>query len=148
MWEKPRSAPSISNGGFPSLYKSIGVYSGDFRKKNDEPPYPRLSTTNRKIYTFSMAGKIYKFQAEIRKVPNIDGAYIVFPYDIKKEFGKGRIKVHAEFDGEPYDGSVVNMGIKNDDGSICYIIGILKSIREKINKQAGDIISVKITERQ
>ena len=91
--------------------------------------------------------KLYKFKAEIRKVPDIDGAYVVFPYDIKKEFGKGRVKVHAEFDGEPYDGSLVNMGIKNEDGSICYIIGILKSIRQKINKQAGDIISVKITER-
>ena len=91
--------------------------------------------------------KLYKFMAEIRKVPDIDGAYVVFPYDIKKEFGKGRVKVHAEFDGEPYDGSVVNMGIKNDDGSVCYIIGILKSIRQKINKQAGDTITVKITER-
>ena len=99
------------------------------------------------IYILSMGKKLYEFQAEIRKVDGIDGAYIVFPYDIKKEFGKGRIKVHAEFDGEPYDGSVVNMGIKNEDGSICYIIGILKSIRQKINKQAGDTINVKIRER-
>jgi hypothetical protein len=94
-----------------------------------------------------MGRKLYEYQATIKKVPNIDGAYIEFPYDIKKEFGKGRIKVHAEFDGEPYDGSVVNMGIKHDDGSICYIIGILKEIRKKINKQAGDIVNVKITER-
>ena len=94
-----------------------------------------------------MSRKSYEFQAKIQKVPDIDGAYIVFPYDIKKEFGKGRVKVHAEFDGEPYDGSVVNMGMKNDDGSICYIIGILKNIRQKIGKQAGDTISVKITER-
>ena len=45
------------------------------------------------------------------------------PYDIKKEFGKGRVKVRATFDGIVYDGSIVNMGIKNDDGSVCYIIG-------------------------
>jgi len=91
--------------------------------------------------------KVYEFQAAIKKVDGIDGAYIEFPHDLKKEFGKGRLKVHAEFDGEPYDGSIVNMGVKNDDGSICYIIGIRKDIREKINKQAGDIINVKIVER-
>ena len=93
-----------------------------------------------------MSKKQYVFQAEIKKVPDVDGAYIEFPYDIRKEFGKGRVKVHAEFNGEPYEGSVVNMGIKHDDGSICYIIGVLKSIRKKINKQAGDIINVKIVE--
>jgi len=92
--------------------------------------------------------KIYTFTAEIKKVPNIDGAYVEFPYDLKKEFGKGRLKVHAEFDGVPYDGSIVNMGMKRDDGSICYIIGILKDIRKKINKQAGDKTNVTIRERQ
>ena len=94
-----------------------------------------------------MDRKVYKFQAEIRKVSGIDGAYIEFPYDLKKEFGKGRIKVHAEFDGEPYDGSVVNMGMKREDGSVCYILGIRKDIRQKISKQAGDIINVKVVER-
>ena len=94
-----------------------------------------------------MNQRIFKFKAEIKKVPDIDGAYIEFPYDIKKEFGKGRVKVHAEFDDIPYDGSIVNMGLKNDNGSICYIIGITKSIRQKANKQAGDTIKVKICER-
>ena len=89
-----------------------------------------------------MAQNSYKFTAEIKKVPGIDGAYVEFPYDLKKEFGKGRLKVHASFDGEPYDGSIVNMGLKREDGSICYIIGIRKDIRQKINKQAGDSISV------
>ncbi|MDR2475142.1 MAG: DUF1905 domain-containing protein, partial [Bacteroidales bacterium] len=85
---------------------------------------------------------LYEFEAEIKKVPDIDGAYVIFPYDIKKEFGKGRVKVTAEFDGVLYDGSIVNMGVKNEDGSICYIIGIRKDIREKINKQAGDVVKV------
>lgn len=79
--------------------------------------------------------KIYDYEAVIQKVPDIDGAFVVFPYDVKAEFGKGRIKVRATFDTEPYDGSIVNMGIKNDDGSICYIIGIRKDIRAKIAKQ-------------
>lgn len=91
--------------------------------------------------------KKFEFEAIIKKVPDIDGAYVEFPYDVRKEFGKGRVKVHAEFDGYPYDGSIVNMGVKNEDGSICYIIGILKDIRQKINKQAGDIVKVTIKER-
>ena len=95
-----------------------------------------------------MNEKIYEFEAEIQKVPNIDGAYIKFPYDIRKEFAKGRVKVHATFDDEPYEGSIVNMGIKNKDGSICYIIGIRKDIRQKINKQAGDKVNVIIKERK
>ena len=95
---------------------------------------------------YMMKRKTYEFTAEIKKVPDINGAYIEFPYDLKKEFGKGRIKVHAEFDGEPYDGSIVNMGLKNKDGTICYIIGIRKDIREKINKSFGDKITVKIME--
>ncbi|GHT54510.1 hypothetical protein FACS189451_09500 [Bacteroidia bacterium] len=95
-----------------------------------------------------MNGKVYEFEAEIKKVPGIDGAYVEFPYDLKKEFGKGRVKVHAEFDGEPYDGSIVNMGIKHEDGSVCYIIGIRKDIRQRINKQAGEKIMVNIKERE
>ena len=63
-------------------------------------------------------------------------------YDVREEFYAGRAKVHVEFDGEPYDGSVVNMGVKNADGSVCYIIGILKDIRNKLGKQPGDMVSV------
>ena len=92
--------------------------------------------------------KIYEYDAIIRKVPDMDGAYVEFPYDLKSEFGKGRVKVHATFDGVPYDGSIVNMGVKNADGSICYIIGLRKDIRAAINKQAGDIVKVVVTERK
>lgn len=91
--------------------------------------------------------KIYEFEAEIKKVPEIDGAYVEFPYDVKAEFDKGRVKVRATFDGEPYDGSIVNMGVKNTDGSVCYIIGLRKDIRAKIGKQPGDSVKVTITER-
>ena len=88
--------------------------------------------------------KTYEFEAIIEPVPEKGGAFIRFPYDIRKEFGKGRIKVHAEFDGVFYDGSIVNMGVKNEDGSICYIIGIRKDIQKQMNKYVGDSISVKI----
>lgn len=91
--------------------------------------------------------KIYEFEAIIRKVPDLDGAFIEFPYDIREEFGKGRVKVHVTFDGEPYDGSIVNMGVKNEDGSVCYIIGLRKDIREKISKQPGDSVFVTVMQR-
>ena len=95
-----------------------------------------------------MNTKTYEFDSIIQKVPDQDGAYIAVPFDIRTEFGKGRVKVHAAFDGKPYDGSIVNMGVKNPDGSICYIIGIRKDIRAKINKQPGDIARVTIRERE
>ena len=94
-----------------------------------------------------MNKKKYEFETTIQKVPDQDGAYIAVPFDIREEFGKGRVKVHSTFDGEPYDGSIVNMGVKNEDGSICYIIGIRKDIRAKIGKQAGDTVKVSVTER-
>lgn len=89
-----------------------------------------------------MNKKIYEFEAELKKVPDIDGAYIVFPYDVKEEFGKGRVKVFATFDGEPYEGSLVKM--KTPD----HIIGVRKEIRKTIQKQAGDRIRVTIQERE
>lgn len=94
-----------------------------------------------------MTDNLYRFRATIHTIPQNGGAYIEFPYDIRKEFGKGRVSVHVTFDGLPYDGSIVNMGVKNADGSICYIIGVLKSIREKLNKSEGDTVEVTVCER-
>lgn len=95
-----------------------------------------------------MNDKVYEYDAVILSSEiGKGGAFVPFPYDIRAEFGKGRIKVHATFDGEPYDGSVVNMGVKNPDGSACYIIGVLKDIRAKIGKQLGDSVHVTIIER-
>ena len=85
--------------------------------------------------------KLYEFEAEIKKVPDIDGAYIEIPFDVKAEFGKGRVPVIATFDGEPYEGSLVKMKTP------CHIIGIRKEIRAKIENQHGDIINVTIKER-
>ena len=65
-----------------------------------------------------MNPKIYEFTAVIRKVPDIDGAYVEIPFDVREEFGKGRVKVHATFDGVGYDGSLVRMGTP------CHILGL------------------------
>lgn len=91
--------------------------------------------------------KRYEFDAMLYEVPDTGGAYVVFPWNVREEFGKGRVKVHAEFDGLPYDGSIVNMGVKDENGDICYIIGVLKSIRQKLGKKEGDALHVLITER-
>ena len=90
-----------------------------------------------------MNQKVYEYESLIYAAGDTGGAYVIFPYDIRKEFGRGRVKVHVTFDGEPYDGSIVNMGVKNEDGSICYIIGIRKDIREKIKKQPGDRVLIR-----
>lgn len=95
-----------------------------------------------------MKGKCYEFEAVIEAVPGKGGAFVRFPYDLRQEFGKGRIKVHARFDGVDYDGSIVNMGLKNEDGSTAYILGILKEIRKQLGKEPGDMVRVIVQERE
>ena len=91
--------------------------------------------------------KTYEFDAVLHETPDNGGAYVIFPWDIRREFGKGRVKVHALFDGVPYDGSVVNMGVKDADGNICYVIGVRKAIRAQLQKHDGDSVHVVIKER-
>lgn len=95
----------------------------------------------------AVTDKEYSFNAILHETGE-GGAYVVFPWDIREEFGRGRVKVHAEFDGISYDGSIVNMGVKDADGKTCYIIGVLKSIRKTLGKADGDTVGVKITARR
>ena len=75
-----------------------------------------------------MNNKVYEYDGIIHEIPE-------------------KVKVHVTFDGIAYDGSIVNMGLKHDDGSICYIIGLLKSIRTKLKKGEGDSIHVVLKQR-
>ena len=86
--------------------------------------------------------KEYAFDAEIQKVPDLDGAYVEIPFDVKEAFGKGRVLVHAAFDGEPYDGQLVRMGTP------CHIHRVRKDIRAKIGKQPGHMVHVTLPERE
>lgn len=86
--------------------------------------------------------KSFEFEAIIKKVPDLNGAYIEIPLDVKAVFGKGRVPVRATFDGEHYDGQLVKMGTPG------HIIGIRKDIRAKIGKQPGDTIHVTLQERE
>ena len=84
---------------------------------------------------------ILEFDAEILQNGDMDAAYVEVPFDIKALFGKGRLLVHATFDGVPYDGQIVKMGTPY------YIIGVRKDIRKQIGKTFGDTVHVTFCER-
>lgn len=88
-----------------------------------------------------MNERTFAFDAVIQKVEGQDAAYVEVPFDVRQAFGKGRVPVHATFDGAPYDGQVVRMGTPG------HIIGIRKDIRAAIGKQAGDTVRVTLRER-
>jgi len=83
----------------------------------------------------------FEFDAPILQNEDMDAAYVEVPFDIKKLFGKGRLAVHATFDGVPYDGQIVRMGTP------CHIIGLRKDIRKLIGKSFGDTVHVSFRER-
>lgn len=89
----------------------------------------------------------FEYDEIIHEVPVSGGAYVIFPWNIREVFGKGRVKINAKFDGIPYSGSIVNMGVKDSAGNICYVIGILKSIREKLGKKDGDSLHIIVEEK-
>ena len=66
-------------------------------------------------------------------------------------YGKtGNIKIAVVSDDKDYldaDGNIVNMGVKNEDGSVCYILGMLKAIRAQLGKGDGDTVHMVIVER-
>src|SRR5215510_10775453 len=80
--------------------------------------------------------KTYKFKAKIQAGDG-GGAYVLFPYDVEKEFGtKGRVPVKATFDGVLDAGSLVKYGTPQ------HLLGVPKAIREQIGKAPGDQIEV------
>ena len=85
---------------------------------------------------------MYRFNAVLTQNEGMDAAFVVVPIDIRKEFGKGRLKVNATFDGVPYSGSIVNMGLKDEEGNICDIIGVTKAVRQQLGKTFGDEVEV------
>lgn len=86
--------------------------------------------------------KTYAFDAIIKQNGDMDAAYVEVPFDIKALFGKGRLLVNVTFDGAPYQGQIVRMGLP------CYLIGVRKDIRTKIGKTFGDTVHVTFMERE
>lgn len=68
------------------------------------------------------------------------GAFVTVPFNVERAFGKKRVPVNATIDGEPYQGSLVRMG------GPCHMLIVLKEIREKIGKGAGDEVQVTVEE--
>jgi bifunctional DNA-binding transcriptional regulator/antitoxin component of YhaV-PrlF toxin-antitoxin module len=80
--------------------------------------------------------KRYKFKAKIEDTLS-GGAYVLFPYDVQKEFGiKGRVPVKVTFNGVPYTGSMIKYGAPQ------HMLPVLKGIREQTGKGPGDTIEV------
>ena len=88
----------------------------------------------------------YCFEAVLEAVPERGGAYVRFPYDLRQEFGRGRVRVQADFDGVSYRGSLVYMGVFREGGTPCPILGVRKDIRERLGKQPGDTVTVTLEE--
>lgn len=84
-------------------------------------------------------GETYTFSARVESARG-GGAYVAIPFDVEQAFGKKRVPVNATIDGVPYRGSLVRMG------ESCHVLGILKSIRETIGKQVGDMVEVTLEE--
>lgn len=68
--------------------------------------------------------KVYQYTAAIKASEvGKGGAYVIFPYDIREEFGRGRVKVYVTFDG------------------------VRKAIREQLHKTIGDSLIVTVQEK-
>lgn len=82
--------------------------------------------------------KKYKFNAKVHSGDG-GGAYVLFPYDVEKEFGtKGKVPVKVTFDGVADAGSLMKYGLPQ------HFVGLHKWIREKIGKQPGDTVEVEL----
>lgn len=80
----------------------------------------------------------YRFTARI-EAANGGGAYVLFPFDVQKEFGsKGKIPIKATFNGIPYTGTMIRYGHPE------HMVPLLKAIREQIGKGPGDKIEVEV----
>lgn len=82
-----------------------------------------------------------RFASTIISADDMDACWVEVPIDIHAKYGKKRLKVHATFDGYPYDGLVCRMGTPY------YMIGLRKDIRKAIGKQKGDVVDVTIEPR-
>jgi hypothetical protein len=83
--------------------------------------------------------KDYSFNAVLQPGEGCS-VYIAFPFDAVKEFGKSRVRIQCTIDGEAYRGTMIKYKTPY------HIIIVLKAIREKIMKGAGDTVRVWLKE--
>lgn len=88
------------------------------------------------LFWSGAATKKYEFKAKIEDAGS-GGAYVLFPYDVEKEFGtRGQVRVKVTFNGAPYTGTMVKYGRPQ------HMIPMLKAVREQVGKGPGDTIDV------
>lgn len=82
--------------------------------------------------------KKYRFRAKIEPAGG-GGAYILFPFDVEKEFGsKGKIPVKAQFNGIPYSGSLIKYG------NPLHMLPVPKAIRDEARARPGDTLDIEL----
>jgi hypothetical protein len=82
--------------------------------------------------------KKYKFKAQIEAARG-GGAYVFFPGDTEQEFGtKGKVPIHATFDGAPYTGSLLKYGFPQ------HTLHVPKATRTQLGKDIGDTVAVEV----
>jgi Domain of unknown function (DUF1905) len=83
-----------------------------------------------------------KFKAKLEKSPNRGGwTYVVWPQSVKFFGTGGAVKVRGKIDGHPFRATFMAMG----DGR--HMLPVKAEVREAIEKEAGDSVSVVLEER-
>lgn len=80
-----------------------------------------------------------EFTATILKSKHMDNTYIPVDFDVEETFGKKRLKAKIWYDDVLYRGLLAKYNGE-------YNLMMNKAVREKVGKQAGDKVRIKIEE--